>query len=360
MNQIKAKVNEFPPFVVSHLIPYFRAKVNSFKGGQLSPFCHKWERLTSDASILQIISGDCIEFLSDPPSQVSHPPNSIPRNHITLVDREIKCLLDKGVIVPCDHEPGEFISPIFTVPKKDGNVRLILNLYHLNMFIKNSHFKMDTIHTILRLVTPNCWMVSLDLKDAYYSVKIHSDFHKYLKFTYHGSLYKYTVFPNGLSTCPRKFTKMMKPPLSHLRLLNHIISGYIDDFYLQGSTYQRCIINVIDSIKLLDDLGLVVHPEKSVLIPQQKITFLGFVIDSIKMIVRLRPVPNVVLLPCRTQMKLSFRFKLGSSTPFETIKHGMAELSSARLLSTAGLAVPHGSSTTWFQTPCFCRAELNA
>ena len=79
----------------------------------------------------------------------------------------------------------------------------------------------------------------------------------------------------------------MKQPLSHLRLLNHIISGYIDDFYLQGSTYQRCIINVIDPIKMLDDLGLVIHPERSVLIAQQKITFLGFVIDSIKMIVRL-------------------------------------------------------------------------
>ena len=218
--------------MVSRLITYFRAKVNSFKGGQLSSFCHIWEKLTSDASILQIISGECIEFLSDPPSQVSHPPNSVPRNHVSLVDKEIKRLLDKGVIVPCDRKPGEFISPIFTVPKKDGSVRLILNLKNLNMFIKNSHFKVDTIHTILKLVTTNCWMVSLDLKDAYYSVKIHSDFQKYLKFTYHGSLYQYTVFPNGLSTCPRKFTKMMKPPLSHLRLLNHIIIGYIDDFYL--------------------------------------------------------------------------------------------------------------------------------
>ena len=199
--------------MVSRLIPNFRAKVNSFQGGQLSSFCHIWERLTSDASIIQMISGDCIEFLSDPPSQVSHPPNSVPRNHASLVDKEIISLLDKGV--PCDHEPGEFISPIFTVPKKDGNVRPILNLKNFNMFIKNSHFKMDTIHTILKLVTPICWMVSLDLKDAYYNVKIHSDFQKYLKFTHHGLLYKYTVFPNGLSTCPHKFTKMTKPPLSH-------------------------------------------------------------------------------------------------------------------------------------------------
>ena len=208
-------------------------------------FCHKWERLTSDASILQIISGDCIEFLSGPPSHVSHPPNSVPRNHVSLVDKEIKSLLDKGAIVPCDHEPGEFISPIFTVPKKDGNVRLILNLKNLNMFIKNSHFKMDTIHTILKLVTPNCWMVSLDLKDAYYSVKIHSDFQKYLKFTYHGLLYKYTVFPNGLSTCPRKFTKMMKPPRSHLWLLNHISIYTLSDLGV--------LSNLIGSLSLANE-----------------------------------------------------------------------------------------------------------
>ena len=42
-------------------------------------------------------------------------------------------------------------------------------------------------------------------------------------------------------------------------------------------------------------------------------------------------------------MNLSFRFKHGSSTPFETIKPGTAELGSARLLSTASLTVPHGS-----------------
>ena len=44
---------------------------------------------------------------------------------------------------------------------------------------------------------------------------------------------------------------MMKPPRSHLRLLNHIVSGYIDDLYLQDSTYQRCTINVIDPMKII-------------------------------------------------------------------------------------------------------------
>ena len=84
------------------------------------------------------------------------------------------------------------------------------------------------------------------------------------------------------------------------------------------------------------------------------------ILKVLKTVRVIRPVPNVVLLPCRTEMKLSFRFKHGSSTPFETIKRGTADLGSARLLSTAGLAVPHGSSTTWFQTACCCYTELNS
>lgn len=80
---------------------------------------------------------------------------------------------------------------------------------------------------------------------------------------------------------------MLKTPLSHLRLMNHIVSGYIDDLCLQGSTYQKCAINVLDSVQMLDNLGLIIHPEKSVFIPQQKMIFWGFVIDSVRMVVML-------------------------------------------------------------------------
>ena len=42
-----------------------------------------------------------------------------------------------------------------------------------------------------------------------------------------------------------------------------------------------------DTIALLDHVGLVVHPKKSVLYPIQKLVFLGFTLDSIKMIISL-------------------------------------------------------------------------
>ena len=127
----------------SSLIPYLRTKVNSFKGGQLSLHIHEWVTLITDATILQTISGECIEFISQPFDQVAYPQNSISRDHMSLVDEEIFALQNNGVI-------------------------------------------MDTIRTVLGLVTPNCRMASLDLKDAYYSVRIHPYFQKYLKFMYNG------------------------------------------------------------------------------------------------------------------------------------------------------------------------------
>lgn len=74
---------------------------------------------------------------------------------------------------------------------------------------------------------------------------------------------------------------------SYLRQKGHLSSGYIDDSYLQGDEYQDCLANVVDTLKLFDSLGFIIHPVKSVFIPTQTITFLGFILDSRNMTVSL-------------------------------------------------------------------------
>ena len=70
-------------------------------------------------------------------------------------------------------------------------------------------------------------MASLDLKDAYYSVSVNHSDRKYLRFVWQGVLYQFTCLPNGLSSCPRTFTKLLKPPLTALHKLGHIIARVI-------------------------------------------------------------------------------------------------------------------------------------
>ena len=156
---------------------------------------------------------------------------------------------------------------------------MILNLKALNENVVYLHFKMNTLKDVVTvsLIKPNCFMASIDLKDAYYSVPIAVTHQKYLKFQWKHNLYAFTCFPNGLAFCPRKFTKLLKPVHSVLRRLGHVSSPYIDDSYLQGDDYNSCLANILDTIRVLYTLGFIIHPKKSVLTPTQRLIFLGFI-----------------------------------------------------------------------------------
>ncbi len=52
-------------------------------------------------------------------------------------------------------------------------------------------------------------MASLDLKDAYYSVYIAPEDRKFLRLEFNDQLLQYTALSNGLSSCPRTFTKIL-------------------------------------------------------------------------------------------------------------------------------------------------------
>ena len=166
---------------------------------------------------MSIISGDKIEFFDAPKIQHKARSPKFSDEEINLIKDEIDKLLTKGVVKETCHEEKEFVSPIF-ISHSNGGIRLIFNLKQLNKNIEYHHFKMESIDTILNLVTKDRFMASIDLKDAYYSVKILENFQRYLKFEFLDKLDKCVCFPYGLAPCPRKFTKITKVPVSDLRL----------------------------------------------------------------------------------------------------------------------------------------------
>ena len=86
--------------------------------------------------------------------------------------------------------------------------------------------------------------------------------------------------PNGYGPPVRIFTKVSKVPFGSLRSQGHNSVVYVHDSYLQRDTYLSCLANILEAIKLLRELGFVIHPDKSVLSPSQTIVFLGFVLSS--------------------------------------------------------------------------------
>ena len=161
---------------------------------------------------------------------------------------------------------------------------MILNLKNFNKFTCYRHFKIESIQNVLNVIKKDAFMVSVDQKNAFYSVPVAAHNQKYLKF-FANEYLKFTCMPNGYGYAMygyamRIFTKITKAPFSVLRMQGHTSVVFVDDSYLQGDSYESCLKNVNDAKIMLRSLGFTIHPEISVLKPTQNMIYLGFIINS--------------------------------------------------------------------------------
>lgn len=107
--------------------------------------------------------------------------------------------------VPTDKRFQGVYTPLFIVLKKNDSLRPVIDLTHLNSFIKKEKFKMETLLTICQAIQPGDWLMFIDLKDAYFHVPIAEEFHKFLSFAVYQVYLQFTCLLFGLTTSPCVF-----------------------------------------------------------------------------------------------------------------------------------------------------------
>ena len=270
-------------------IQKLEASITNYTAGNIKNYRSNWEEISPNFFIMQIVKqGLTIDFIDNTPPITNKVKQCVfAPTEIDIIDLEIVKLLKKGVIEESTRCTGDFLSSVFTRPKKDGTRRMILNLSELNEYVVYQHFKMESLQDVINIIKPSVWMASVDLKDAFYSIPVHKDHQKYFKFCWKNIFYEFKGMPNGYGPAMRLFTKVLKPPFAWLRARGYMSVLYVDDTYLQGNTQQECLDNVKATVSLLSRLGFTIHLEKSQLLPVQEIEFLGFLINSKNMTIKL-------------------------------------------------------------------------
>ncbi len=246
--------------------------------GRLRHFLPFWESITDSEWVLSIVKNGYFIELMHPPPLTGVRRTSMKPDTRAVMDGEVVDLQEKGAVVPVPsgQEGSGFYSTYFSVPKKDGGSRPILNLKPFNKAVnKKEKFKMETLPSIAQTLEQGCWMVSVDLKDAYFHVSIHPSHRQFLRFVWSGVHLQYVTLPFGLTSAPKVFTKTLSPVVMALRALGVKVYAYLDDLLIVGSSVEEVSHSLFLTIQYLTRAGFVLNIKKSDLKPTQSLIYLG-------------------------------------------------------------------------------------
>ena len=98
----------------------------------------------------------------------------------------------------------------------------MIDLSHLNEFVRQTPFKMETVAPVLLSIREGDSLASIDLKDAYFHIPVHQLSRKLLRFLSEGTAYQFKALCFRLSTAPQVFTRLLP-----LCLSGHIPAGFV-------------------------------------------------------------------------------------------------------------------------------------
>ena len=140
---------------------------------------------------------------------------------------------------------------------------------------------METVPSVLLSVREGDFLVSIDLKDAYFQIPVHQSLRKLLRFLsrggWGGTVYQ---FKAGLSTAPQVFSRVFAAVSAWAHSHGIRLLRYLDDWLILASSETEAKKNVQDLLSICHSLGIVINEDKSNLVPSQTANYLGMTIDT--------------------------------------------------------------------------------
>ena len=262
-------------------------------GGRLRHFWRQWQDLGASKRVVRWLRfGYPLPFRLNSRGMAVTPPlvNQPPPNLITWYQDPVKqahldCMLNELVTkraieeIPLSQSDPVYFSRVFLVPKKNGKLRLILDLSALNEWLDCPSFKMDHAQVVRDALSPDMWATSIDLSDAYLHIPIRPNHCRFLVFQVGNRRFRWLVLPFGLNTAPRVFTDVMKALKRWGRRFGILLFQYLDDWLQLHLNPQELARQTAHLINQCVRLGLIVNHTKSEVVPMQKIVFLGDLLD---------------------------------------------------------------------------------
>ena len=167
------------------------------------------------------------------------------------VQEDLQFLSEQGFIVPSD---APWAAPLFAVPKKNGQIFLVVDYRQLNKVTVSDPYVFPRIEEIIESMAPSSIFSTLDLAKGYYQVLVDPDSQDKTTFVSQFGKYKFRVMPFGLKNAPTTFRRLVDIVLKGT---TDFCRWYIDDISIFSLT---CIHTLNISAQFSPDFNHLVSP----------------------------------------------------------------------------------------------------
>ena len=249
-----------------------------------------------------------LTFTDTPHLSLFPPPWAYPKKKdLPGLHSLLPSFLERGVIREIFSPVPLFFSRVFIVPKKDGPLRMVIDLHILNRLLVVPHFLMESVLKIAEGIIERLWGCTIDLKDAYFHVPMAWFFHQFLAFAVEGRTYVFQYLPFGLSLAPWAFHRVIKPVMAQLHREFIRIHSYLDDFLNLHPLREDLLQSTERVLNIFTSLGILVNIKKSAITPSQTVVYLGVLMDLQSLTLQVPPQSvQKVLSICREAIEAGY------------------------------------------------------
>ena len=164
------------------------------------------------------------------------------------------------------------------VPKKGGKLRMVIDYRRLNNVTVKNRYPLPNIEEMKNHLTGAAWYSKIDLRDAFYTVRMAKGEEYKTAFRTRYGLYEYLVMPmgltNALATCQEVVNDCLR------ELLDVTVIAYMDDILIfTKDTREQHARDVNAVFERLDKVGFKTAPEKCRFF-RKEVDFLGFIVGT--------------------------------------------------------------------------------
>lgn len=206
---------------------------------------------------------------------VVQPCRRIPLAVRKKVSRHVKNLIKEDVCEEVSGEPSEWISPIVPIIKKNGDLRLCIDMRQANRAVRRERYPIPTFEELTTEMTDCEEFSRIDLKDAYHQVELTPESRKITTFVTPDGVFRFKRLYCGIRCAPKMFQRLMTNVLEGL----DNVKVFFDDIIVYSRTkadHERHVKAVLNRLK---ERGLVINLDKSVF-GVSEINFLGHTLSK--------------------------------------------------------------------------------